>query len=430
MCHLYIFSTKKDSNGNDGNDDDGNSSDDDDDETFLERENRRLANNNVRQKEAIAQLEKENFVIKQTAELEYRLLHTSLEQAATNAKLLKAEKESLKQNARAALISALRDIRKPLNGIVVSLQLIFSDSLKSSGLEDELRRIAECAHHQRVLIKSAIDLDTFITGNLKIKDQAFNPAKICCDAVAMQAENVKNGVDVVLTSTLQDEVFIGSPSPLNLVLMNLLSRAAMSVRAGTIELRADVVLENKTHQFLRFAVRDPGNEVPAEVQDIFFGSPGQLRNETEQIKSFGFGTFAAHQFVKRISRMRGMLLLKSPIFTKNGEEVKGEGGGGVKGRHYDRVGGGGGSELSFSIRVGKIGSKRKPVGNTSSSENEKGVEETEGQTEEKEEEEKEEEAMFANWEEYSAREWESIWKGGKSGTHNSIWRSAKIQPNK
>ena len=373
LCHLFVFTAKKDSG-------DANA----DDETFLETENRRLARNIFRQKESIAQLEKENFMIKETAKLETKLLQTSLQQAETNGKLLKAEKASMKQNARAALLSALRDVRKPLNGIVVSLKLIFSDTLQRPGLENELRRIAECAHHQKVLIKSAIDLDTFVTGNKQIRKEVYNPAQVCRDAVALQADNSKNGIDVILTSSLKDEVVVGTPSQLNVVLMNLLSRAAISVRAGTIRLSADVVLDSDKHQVLKFAVSDDGREVPTELQDIFFGTRGQLGNEKEQIRNFGFGAFVAYEFVKRMSHLQGMLLLRSPIFTEveggekegeegegegeEGEEGEGEGGGGGK-RHGARDRGRG-SEISFDIRVRKIRNSRKLDETVSSEEEE------------------------------------------------------------
>jgi len=334
LCHLFIFTAEKtcEKSGDDG----------DDDETFLETENRELLMKNHAQYENIARLVKENGLIKEAADLETKLLHTSLQQAETNAKLLKAEKGSLKRNAKATLLSALREIRRPLDGILTGLKHILSCSPESSSLNEELKYIAVCARHVKVLANSAIYLDTFITGNKKFQKSIFNPLKLCRDVVVKQALSAREGVDVVLISNLKDGIFTGTPSQLALVLACLLSSAALSsaaesTRVGKVELRAEVVEDAELYQDIRFAVADTGQVVPEELQSAFFGTRGQLGNESDQIKAFGFGIFAAHEFLKR---MRGVLALRSPTFmpgvkgggeTGGGETGGGEAGGGEAG---------------------------------------------------------------------------------------------------
>jgi len=382
LCQLFIFTAKTE--GGIRGDDTA------DDETFLETENRRLVESNYLHKTAIAQLEKENDLIKEVAQLETRLLQASLLQAETNGKLLAAAKFSLKQSARVSLLSALGAISLPLDGIVAGLKRVFAGEratgslaegslaegslaegpltpltegsltpltegsltegflakgslTEGSSLMGELRNIATSAFHQRVLIKSAFDLDTLITGNKAMGRQTFSPAKLCRDAVALQSLTAKRGVAVVLTSTLSEGTFEGTPSQLNLVLMNLLSGAMESTWAGKVELTADVVKNAGKYQELRFAVTGGGRAPPEEVRAKFFGTRGQLGNESEQIEEFGFAAYAAYEFVKR---MRGVLELRP---ATNGGEGGGEGGG---------------SELSFKIRVDKI--RRASLGGTSS----------------------------------------------------------------
>ena len=335
-------------------------------------ENRELVEKNRIQDLDIARITKEYVLMKEAVELETKLLHSSLMQAETNSKLLKAEKASKKQNVKANLLSALREIRKPLNRIAVCLESVFenqvfSDSLEGLRLKRRLKYIGACAHHQKFLIKSAIDLDTFITGNKKFQSKSFNPAQICRDAVRLQALSAREGVSIVLNSNLEDGAFKGTPSQLALVLSNLLSSAAMSSVAGklgTVELRAKVVSDAYHYQDMSFSVTvaDTGVGVPKEMQAAFFGSPGQLGKESEQIRAFGFGVFVAHEFVKR---MKGALRLSSPgghtepTYIRREETGLGLAGGGGEGEgEGEKEEGDWGSEHSFQIRIRKAWSRR------------------------------------------------------------------------
>jgi len=351
---------------------------------------------------AIARLAKEAKLVKTTHELETKLLRSSLLQAKTNSKLLKAEKASLKQNVKATLLSALREIRKPLNRIAGGLKHIFSSSLEGPELMEELKYIAACAHHQKVLIKSAIDLDTFITGNKKFGTSAFNMVQLCRKAVAVQALSVRNGVDIVLASTAlkDDENFVGSPSQLSLVLANLLSSAAKYTKKGKVELKLTVVGETYKYQAISFTVTDTGRPVSEEMQDIFFGSRGLRGYEGEQIRVFGFGIFVAHEFVKR---MRGVLKLHTPAFVPPTEKFRfARGGGGGDGEGEER-----GSELSFQVRFLKAVPSSLAAGSKGGAEHAPNHEQEQKQEQEEEEEEEKEEEKDKRTEDRTEEELET-----------------------
>ena len=219
--------------------------------------------------------------------------------------------------------------------------------------------MAGCAHHQKYLIRSAIDLDTFVTSNKKFKTSAFNPAALCRDVVARQSHAAREGVETVLESTLGDGCAVGNPSQLSLVLSNLLSSASCDARARTVSLTASVVQDDTRTQTLRFSVAHDGSHLPPSSLRSFFGSPGQLGNVGAQIKEFGFGVYVAEEFVKR---MRGVLVLRSPVL------LGGWGEGGEGGRREGEDTGeegtstaGVGSEVSFQISVRKIESGSKGV---------------------------------------------------------------------
>jgi len=341
LCHLFIFTAKKDGISGGLHD-----------ETFLEKENRKLAEKNRVQNEAIARLEAEKHESMMRAELEQQLLRASELQTETE----KEAKFSL-QREKASFMAALHEVRNPLNGIVLTLEHI-DDSLSAQiggeALAEELRTITTCAGHQTLLLKSIMDLDKIMAGNQELPREDFIPAKVCGDALAINKHAAKPGVTVSVSAAPEAEfVFIGAPTQLNLVLVNLMSNALKFTKEGNVVLSVYVVEEGVEDEedsddeeegnqpemmtTLRFAVTDTGVGVPREQQESIFGMRGQAGNETSKAKGFGFGLFVAHELVER---MGGKIKLQSPI---------GEGDGG------------GGSRFSFDIRVHKSASLLSPT---------------------------------------------------------------------
>ena len=348
LCHLFIFTSKK-------NSDTGGS----EDETFLERENRLLAERYRVQNEAIARLEAENNESRVRAELEQQLLRASELQTETE----KIAKLGL-QREKSSFMAALHEVRNPLNGIVLTLEHI-DDSLSAQiggeELREELLTIKTCAGHQTLLLKSIMDLDKIMAGNKELPSEDFNPAKICSQAIAMNKHAAKPGVSISLNASPQaDFDFVGAPTQLNLVLVNLMSNALKFTKEGVVELSVAVLEDadagvgaseevkdsdgDASHErILRFAVTDTGPGVPREQQEKIFGMRGQAGNETSKAKGFGFGLFVAHELVER---MGGRIVLQSPVVATAAVAVANEEGRG-------RGEGGGGSMFSFEIRVGK-----------------------------------------------------------------------------
>ena len=335
ITHLFIFTARKDGDAGGGAG------------TFLETENRRLAERNRVQNEAIARLEAEKHESMMRAELEQQLLRASELQTETE----KEAKFSL-QREKASFMAALHEVRNPLNGIVLTLEHI-DDSLSAQiggeALAEELRTITTCAGHQTLLLKSIMDLDKIMAGNQELPREDFIPAKVCGDALTINKHAAKPGVAVSLNAAPEAEaVFVGAPTQLNLVLVNLMSNALKFTKEGSVVLSVKVVEEDSGADYeedaeeeaahtkmvtLRFAVTDTGLGVPRAQQESIFGMRGQAGNEQSKAKGFGFGLFVAHELVEK---MGGRIELQSPVeAAANGGE------------------GGCGSEFSFEIRVGR-----------------------------------------------------------------------------
>ena len=299
--------------------------------------------------------EKEKFSLQLAAgELEAKM------NAQMNDKLLDAETSAKLglQREKSSFMAALHEVRNPLNGIVLTLEHIDESLSAQIGgeefieLREELETIKTCAGHQTLLLKSIMDLDKIMAGNQELPREDFNPAQVCSDALAINKHAAKSGVSIELNaSSGANAAFIGAPTQLNLVLVNLMSNALKFTKAGKVVLSVAVLpvvgqvaedgLAEDGHanhpqmMTLRFAVTDTGPGVPTEQQESIFGMRGQAGNEISQAKGFGFGLFVAHELVER---MGGEIVLQSPVVA-----AKAANGGG----------GGGGSEFSFEINVGK-----------------------------------------------------------------------------
>ena len=216
------------------------------------------------------------------------------------------------------------EVRNPLNGIVLTLEYI-TTSLShelSAAMRKEIETIKTCAGHQTLLLKSIMDLDKIMAGNKNLPREEFNPVQLCRDAVAMTVHAAKEGVAVVVDETswangAADSCFMGAPTQLNLVLINLLSNAAKFTTVGRVVLSAAVVTPNtkiKTQNlkqgFIKFTVTDSGPGVPEDQQKKIFGMRDQTGNDASRAKGFGVGLFVAKQLVHQ---MGGELQLRSPV---------------------------------------------------------------------------------------------------------------------
>ena len=370
LCHLYIFTAKKPStkspHGNHG-DTGGGGGGTTHDETFLEGEEREAVNRNRVHMLAIERLEEEAARSRETRELEARLEATEI-RAEMSAMLHETER-SLKMKAeadRSFFMAALHEVRNPLNGIVLTVEYI-SDSLShllTPELSGELTTIETCATHQELLLKGILFLDKYISGDEELPREEFSPLQLCRDVVAMTRHSAKEGVAIVvkdgtsgrdagrdgaaasprgggaltgaLTGAKQAKpasaasFFVGSPTQLNLVLVNLLSNAAKFTTTGKIELTITTTSSAPDHAVFRFAVTDTGPGVPPEFQKSIFGMRSQTDDKSARVQGFGIGLFVAHELAER---MGGKMVLKSPV-------KEGEGGTPT-----------GGSEFSFAVRL-------------------------------------------------------------------------------
>ena len=238
---------------------------------------------------------------------------------------------------RKTSVSFQCEVRNPLNGIVLTLEYI-AESLwdgLSTAMRKEIETIKTCAGHQTLLLRSIMDLDKIMTGNKNLPMEDFNPVQLCRDVVAMTVHGVREGVVVLMgganddmesddmessfrvRADAADSSFVGAPTQLNLVLINLLSNAAKFTTEGKVVLSAAVVENNAENEksdgnqsVIKFTVTDTGPGVPKDQQEKIYGMRDQTGNDAGRAKGFGVGLFVAKQLVQQ---MGGELQLRSPV---------------------------------------------------------------------------------------------------------------------
>ncbi|GMH82238.1 hypothetical protein TL16_g09191 [Triparma laevis f. inornata] len=283
------------------------------DGTFLETENKRLAEKDVENKKKIEDLKIEQARAKENSELTAKLLAT--EKTGREEKGLLAARL---EREKIFIASALHEIRNPLNCIMLGIEYIFTALFKelTPGLMEEFRSIEKCASHQQLVLESILSLDKLLNGSQKLHIQDFKPAKVCSEVLVMTQRSVKTGVVIKFEElNVLDEYVMGAPTQLKLMLLNLVTNASKFTVEGTINIILEKVSETEIDATYRFSVSDTGPGVPKALQAYIFGMRQQSHDESGDAKGFGVGLSVAS---KLTSLMGGELNLESPLSGGDG----------------------------------------------------------------------------------------------------------------
>jgi len=279
------------------------------DGTFLETENKRLAEKDIENKKKIEDLKIEQARAEKTSEMTAQLLAAE--------KTMREEKEILAkrlEREKIFIASALHEIRNPLNCIMLGIEYIFTALFKelTPGLMEEFRSIEKCASHQHLVLESILSLDKLLNGSQQLRIHDFKPAMVCSEVLAMTQRSVNTGVEIKVEKVnVLDEYVMGAPTQLKLMLLNLVTNACKFTIKGTINIVLKKESESNMDATFRFSVSDTGPGVPKALQAYIFGMRQQSDGESgDDVKGFGVGLSVAS---KLTSLMGGELVLASPF---------------------------------------------------------------------------------------------------------------------
>ena len=201
------------------------------------------------------------------------------------------------------LANMSHEIRTPMNA-VIGLAFLLGKTPLDDEQSDLLAKLKLGSKSLLLVLNNVLDLSKIEAGELIVERRAFDLHGLLAElpemlAVQAQAKGIDFEIDEAddLPAALE-----GDATRLNQVLTNLLSNAIKFTEQGGVSLRVSRVAATSSHVTLRFAVRDTGIGIAAEVQEQLFAPFAQA--DASITRRFG-GTGLGLSIVKRLVKLMG-----------------------------------------------------------------------------------------------------------------------------
>ncbi|RKZ38052.1 MAG: hypothetical protein DRQ37_00295 [Gammaproteobacteria bacterium] len=228
---------------------------------------------------------------------------TEREQNATDLREARDLAEAAHRTKAGLLANMSHEIRTPMTAVVGMTDLLEGTGLTGTQVR-YLDVIRDSSETLLSVIDDVLDLSAIESGKLALSSLDFDLRNIVEGAVAMFAQRAQ-GKRIELASLVDGDVpsaLRGDPGRLRQVLVNLLGNAVKFTEHGQVDIHVTRVKETDAELWVKFAVRDSGIGVPAELQTQLFQPFVALDDGAEdQPRSTGLGL----TICKSLSSMMG-----------------------------------------------------------------------------------------------------------------------------
>jgi two-component system, sensor histidine kinase and response regulator len=287
-----------------------------------------FAKNITKQKAIEIELENE----RQDLEVKVTERTAEAEAAKNRAEELKEEAESASK-AKANFLAAMsHEIRTPMNGIIGMVDL-----LRQSNLQNEhkqmLQTISNSGQSLLTIINDILDFSKIEAGKLELEEIPMNILDLVEDSVSTLSPlfDSKELEMVLYVDPAIPQFVTGDPVRMRQILINLGSNAIKFTDSGEVEIRAELVSNNKDDVTVQFSVRDQGIGISEEGQKKLFTAFSQAESSTT--RKYG-GTGLGLTICKRLTElMKGEIKVSSELgrgsefiitipFARNAKRIK------------------------------------------------------------------------------------------------------------
>ena len=223
------------------------------------------------------------------------------EKELIKAKNLAQQSLSFKSNF---LSNMSHEIRTPMNGIIGMTELLNKLELDKD-VAEYINHIATCSKNLLHIINDILDLSKIESGKLKLESILFDLDKICQEAhttVAYILHDKNLNFEYKIHPQLLKFNYLGDPTRLNQILINLLSNAFKFTKEGEIKLAVDFEEISESQFLIKIRVQDTGIGISAKHQKRIFQTFEQAQKGTT--RKYG-GTGLGLSICKMLCELQG-----------------------------------------------------------------------------------------------------------------------------
>ena len=225
----------------------------------------------------------------------------SLRKEKEKSEKLAAEAMNLSQVKSRFLANLSHEVRTPLNSIIGLLSIIEDGNARN---EDEVKQFISTARSSAEslldVINAILDLSKIEAGKIELEKLNFNMRKVVDQAIMVVHQKAREkGIKIIEDFPTNEELnFVGDPTRIRQVYINLLGNAVKFTEEGEIKIKVEVARQNGSKIKIISSIEDTGIGIPADKLSELFKPFSQIDgSEGKKFGGTGLGLVICKEFL-------------------------------------------------------------------------------------------------------------------------------------